>query len=1225
MWAKCLHLLILHEIEYTHVEEEKKGMKSKGIVNVGLSVLLAVCLGMPTELPVKGDSAGNTVELIDGVEVAPESELSKWQYTLDEDNKTITLGNHINTYGTFGSSTPVRIDEVKLYGKYRVNGEVYDAVNLTTLTGTNKNTDKVTVGIGAKITAINFSQFGNPTHYLLQGADTSGAAINFSTSGTYHLRTLDLEGLDLSNYRMTSTPTICNQTSLQHVSFKDTNPNIQPGVTNIVVSCTSLLDVDFTGVDFDAVLSDFNDGWIDRCPNMQWVRFDVRYKDFILNNKIIGTVSFSDVNTQFPRLEYVEFMQDGVPVERVYTSVGEKVRDFGDTTWQSTCRYTLDEENKIIHINALDRYHIDGTRAGCYIYDTAVINGVSYETRLDAPEALLDGGMFEIHGDVVMTAPKFIFGPSVNFIEFIDGDVDTSAWTDMSNMFREYVYLRDVVGMKNLDTQNVRTFKGCFSCGSSVNQLTGIDVSHFDFSSAEDISGMFGAGQYNMTEINIPNLYAPNCTKYGYFINSMNSYVNKISIGDITLGNNTDNYTRLFDICDQSDPAYDLKEFEVGDINCAGKGIELFYFESEAASRNLQKFTFGDITLPNAIYLNPINNCNQEEIIMRLDAANLQELHTSFLGSITKKLTIVGDYGDDNHFILDTPNNSALEYVDLSGLTTELKQNSGRIFTSPTNLNKIKYLNIQNVVLPEHWQTHYGDKISNYVPLSSMAGLETFVTPRTVAKYVPIEGQPDANLDVMYGLPKTMYDWDNYDMSYVQVPQSDEEGQASRTLHSTRHWANIEMVALDGTTNVGHNELGTTLTCLGDDYYADDTLGNGDYDSITSVPGLYTSSTEATGDITLYKLEKTGETEGTCIQKIHSTYETKAGAVINVNGDYGDHDWNNWVTVTPAGAGVEGLEERVCKTDPNHKETRPIPALPVPTPPTPPTTPPTPPTTPKYTLTVVDRYDDVDHIRQKLDLAKGTKYSYNALLKEGYSVDKKTIAGDIQQDTKIVFTYTKNPVTTGTISGVILENATTPLKGAIVDIESTSVQRITKTGTDGKFEFKDVPVGQYALDITYNGKLLGSAIIRLDSNSSSSVTASDEDWNINSTGSGLRVYTEVLKKETNQNGDNSETEEEEPDKEDEEDENDDGGDKEADSPDSEENPKKPSNSNKTEAVVNDSDSYNKKNDEEGERLAPKTGQEVPTLVPVAFSLVVAIALLLLLQKKTKDTKIGIGL
>lgn len=54
--------------------------------------------------------------------------------------------------------------------------------------------------------------------------------------------------------------------------------------------------------------------------------------------------------------------------------------------------------------------------------------------------------------------------------------------------------------------------------------------------------------------------------------------------------------------------------------------------------------------------------------------------------------------------------------------------------------------------------------------------------------------------------------------------------------------------------------------------------------------------------------------------------------------------------------------------------------------------------------------------------------------------------------------------------------------------------------------------------------------------------------------------------------------------------------------------------------MNDSDSYNKKNDGEGEQLAPKTGQEVPLLVPVAFSLVVAIAMLLLLQKRQKTLK-----
>ena len=42
------------------------------------------------------------------------------------------------------------------------------------------------------------------------------------------------------------------------------------------------------------------------------------------------------------------------------------------------------------------------------------------------------------------------------------------------------------------------------------------------------------------------------------------------------------------------------------------------------------------------------------------------------------------------------------------------------------------------------------------------------------------------------------------------------------------------------------------------------------------------------------------------------------------------HDWGEWEVLTPAGVGVAGVEQRVCSRDANHKETRPIEALPYP-------------------------------------------------------------------------------------------------------------------------------------------------------------------------------------------------------------------------------------------------------------------------------------------------------
>ena len=42
------------------------------------------------------------------------------------------------------------------------------------------------------------------------------------------------------------------------------------------------------------------------------------------------------------------------------------------------------------------------------------------------------------------------------------------------------------------------------------------------------------------------------------------------------------------------------------------------------------------------------------------------------------------------------------------------------------------------------------------------------------------------------------------------------------------------------------------------------------------------------------------------------------------------HDWGEWTVLTPAQVGVAGIEQRICSRNANHKETRPIAALPYP-------------------------------------------------------------------------------------------------------------------------------------------------------------------------------------------------------------------------------------------------------------------------------------------------------
>ena len=63
----------------------------------------------------------------------------------------------------------------------------------------------------------------------------------------------------------------------------------------------------------------------------------------------------------------------------------------------------------------------------------------------------------------------------------------------------------------------------------------------------------------------------------------------------------------------------------------------------------------------------------------------------------------------------------------------------------------------------------------------------------------------------------------------------------------------------------------------------------------------------------------------------------------------------------------------------------------------------------KTLVNVVDRYDGEAHLRQSDEYNAGETYSYNALTKEGYTVDNQVLTGTVENDAiTVVFNYTKS-------------------------------------------------------------------------------------------------------------------------------------------------------------------------------------------------------------------------
>lgn len=71
-------------------------------------------------------------------------------------------------------------------------------------------------------------------------------------------------------------------------------------------------------------------------------------------------------------------------------------------------------------------------------------------------------------------------------------------------------------------------------------------------------------------------------------------------------------------------------------------------------------------------------------------------------------------------------------------------------------------------------------------------------------------------------------------------------------------------------------------------------------------------------------------------------------------------------------------------------------------------------------VTVIDKYDGIEHIRQTYSVSKGSSYSYNALTINGYNVDKQTLSGIASDNMTVVFEYQKitqsNPTTSESTS-----------------------------------------------------------------------------------------------------------------------------------------------------------------------------------------------------------------
>ena len=87
-------------------------------------------------------------------------------------------------------------------------------------------------------------------------------------------------------------------------------------------------------------------------------------------------------------------------------------------------------------------------------------------------------------------------------------DVRTKGMTNFSNLFEGYKG-EDLTGVRKLDTSKVKNFNGTFS---KCSEITELDLSAWDMSSAEDVSWMF-YNTYKLTKLNISTWKLPKIVK----------------------------------------------------------------------------------------------------------------------------------------------------------------------------------------------------------------------------------------------------------------------------------------------------------------------------------------------------------------------------------------------------------------------------------------------------------------------------------------------------------------------------------------------------------------------------------------------------------------------------------------------------------------------------------------------------------------------------------------
>lgn len=179
------------------------------------------------------------------VEVAPDGELSNWDYTLDDTNGTVTLNQYINETAT----------DVTVYGKYQLDGKVYN----TKIASNDSNSYDYMFDNKRSIQTITFKEGINTSEtlsmsymfYGCQALTRIWGLENLDTSNVTSMRAMFYwcTSLDFANNPVlpfnTSNVTImldmfANCSSLQFLDLTNFDTSNVTDMDNMFMSCTML-------------------------------------------------------------------------------------------------------------------------------------------------------------------------------------------------------------------------------------------------------------------------------------------------------------------------------------------------------------------------------------------------------------------------------------------------------------------------------------------------------------------------------------------------------------------------------------------------------------------------------------------------------------------------------------------------------------------------------------------------------------------------------------------------------------------------------------------------------------------------------------------------------------------------------------------------------------------------------------------------------------------------